>query len=107
MPDHSTVLSFQNVSVSYRRETILEGINLNIPGGKITAVIGPNGCGKTTLLQSLIGGSTVSHGQILLNGEDFLALSPKERARRLAFLPQVRTTIPALPVKTLVEHGRF
>ena len=45
--------------------------------------------------------------QIFLNGQDFLKISPKERAREVSLLPQVRTIIPAIPVKMLVEHGRF
>ncbi len=101
------MLSFRDVTVAYQHQTILEHINVDFPKGKITAFIGPNGCGKTTLLQSLIGGSRVVSGTITLDGEDFLSRTPKERARSLAFLPQVRTIIPTLPVKTLVEHGRF
>lgn len=101
------MLEYRSVSVSCQRTPILKDISLSFPEGKITTIIGPNGCGKTTLLQCLNGVSRVTSGKILLNGADFLKFSPKERARQLSFLPQVRTVIPTLPVKTLVEHGRF
>lgn len=101
------MLEFQNVSVSCQRTLLLEDISVAFPKGAITTIIGPNGCGKTTLLQCLNGASKVTQGSILLDGEDFLALSMHERALRLSFLPQVRTIIPSLPVRTLVEHGRF
>ncbi len=101
------MLEYRHVSVSCRRTPILKDVSLSFPTGKITTLIGPNGCGKTTLLQCLNGMSTVTSGKILLDGVDYLKLSPRERAQRLSFLPQVRTLIPSLPVKTLVEHGRF
>ncbi|MDE6204223.1 MAG: ABC transporter ATP-binding protein [Lachnospiraceae bacterium] len=101
------MLEYRHVSVSCQRTPILQDISISFPEGKITALIGPNGCGKTTLLQCLNGVSHVTEGNIYLKGKDYLKLSPKERARNLAFLPQVRTVIPSLPVKTLVEHGRF
>lgn len=101
------MLEFQHVSVSSQRVPILDDISVSFPKGAITTVIGPNGCGKTTLLQCLNGSSKVTKGSILLEGKDYLGLSMHERATRLSFLPQVRTIIPSLPVKTLVEHGRF
>lgn len=101
------MLEFRHVSASCGHTSILEDISAGFPTGRITTIVGPNGCGKTTLLQCLNGSSKVTSGSILIDGEDYLALPPKSRAQRLSFLPQVRTIIPALPVKVLVEHGRF
>lgn len=101
------MLEFEHVSVSCQRVPILSDISVSFPQGGITTIVGPNGCGKTTLLQCLNGASKVTGGRIRLEGEDYLGLSPRERAVRLSFLPQVRTIIPAIPVQTLVEHGRF
>lgn len=101
------MLEYRHISVSCQRTPILEDISVLFPKGAITSVIGPNGCGKTTLLQCLNGVSHVTEGQILLNEVDYLKLPLKERAKKIAFLPQVRTIIPSIPVKTLVEHGRF
>lgn len=101
------MLEFRHVNVSCGLDPILNDISATFQSGEITTVIGPNGCGKTTLLQCLNGSSKVTSGSIRLNDTDYLAMPLKERARRLSFLPQVRTIIPALPVRTLVEHGRF
>ena len=101
------MLEFCHVDVSCGVVPILNDISAVFQTGEITTVIGPNGCGKTTLLQCLNGSSKVTSGSIRLNDMDYLAMPLKERARRLSFLPQVRTIIPALPVRTLVEHGRF
>ena len=101
------MLEFRNVSVSCQHTPILNDISLTFRDGEITTILGPNGCGKTTLIQCLNGASTVTAGQIFLNERDFLKISPKERAREVSLLPQVRTIIPAIPVRMLVEHGRF
>lgn len=101
------MLEFRNVSVSCGRTPILSSLSVSFPKGCITALIGPNGCGKTTLLQCLNGMSTVTSGEIFLDGLNYLQLPLKERARRISFLPQVRTVIPSIPARMLVEHGRF
>lgn len=101
------MLEFFHVNISCGTASILKDISVKFKEGEITTIIGPNGCGKTTLLQSLNGSAKVTSGSVLLDDLDYLAMPLKERARRLSFLPQVRTIIPALPVRTLVEHGRF
>ena len=101
------MLKFEHACIGYGKETILTDINTEFQKGEITVVLGPNGCGKSTLLQSLVGASTLQKGHILLEDREYSALSSNDRAKRLAFLPQTRTHIPALPVHTLVEHGRF
>ncbi len=101
------MLRFDHIDVSYHKAPILSDISLTIPTGKITTIIGSNGCGKTTLLSTLNGTSKVTTGAIYLDDTNLLTLKTKERAKKIAFLPQVRQTIPTLPVRTLVEHGRF
>lgn len=101
------MLEFCHVDARCGNTPVLSDISVCFQKGKITTIIGPNGCGKTTLLQCLNGSSKVTAGTIRLDGTDYLSMSPRQRALRLSFLPQVRTIIPALPVRTLVEHGRF
>ena len=101
------MLSYKHVSVSVSGTHILEDISIDFNDGNITTIVGPNGCGKTTLLSCLNSSAKVTSGNICINGIDFLKLPLKERAREVAFLPQIRTVIPVLPVRTLVEHGRF
>jgi len=59
------MLRFDNLNVSYRHEEILHGITEQIPTGCITTILGPNGCGKTTLISSINGSSDVTGGRIL------------------------------------------
>lgn len=101
------MLSFKHVDVSVSGTHILKDINVDFNDGEITTVIGPNGCGKTTLLSCLNSSAKVTSGNIMLDDINLLSLPLKERAKKIAFLPQVRTIIPTLPVRTLVEHGRF
>ena len=101
------MLNFDNVSIAYNKELIIDNLSLDIPTGEITTIVGPNGCGKTTLISSLIASSDLKKGRILLDEIDITTMSSKERACHIAYLPQIRHIIPSLPVKTLVEHGRF
>jgi len=101
------MLEYKLVDVSVSKTPILREVSAQFEKGKITAIIGPNGCGKTTLLQTLNGMSTVTSGKIFLDGEDFLKLPQRQRARRLSFMPQFRESAPNISVTGLVEHGRF
>lgn len=101
------MLRYENVTLSCDRTLILENISVDFPANAITTIIGPNGSGKTTLLQTLNGSTTVNSGKIYLDDQDYLSMAPRTRAQMLSFLPQVRSSLPTIPVKTLVEHGRF
>jgi len=101
------MLEFKNVCVSVGKTPILQNINVKFESEKITSIIGPNGCGKTTLLQTLNGISTVTDGDILIDDENYIKLPIRERAKRLSFMSQYRESAPNIPVKVLVEHGRF
>lgn len=101
------MLEFKNVDVSVSKTPILKNLSVCFEEGKITSIIGPNGCGKTTLLQTLIGVSSITSGDIIVDGKAFRNLQARERARLLSFLPQFRESAPCISVNTLVEHGRF
>ncbi len=80
-------------------EAILHGVDLRVAAGEVHAVMGPNGCGKSTLAHVLAGrrGYTVTAGRALLDGRDLLALSPFERARAGLFLAmQYPTEVPGV-----------
>ena len=100
------MIEIKDLSAGYPGKTVLQNIHATIPEGKITAILGPNGCGKSTLLKALCGILPTQSGQVLLHGEDLLALSPKLRARKLSYLAQSRQ-IPDISVGKLVLHGRF
>lgn len=101
------MLEFKNVDVSISKVPILNDISVSFERGKITSIIGPNGCGKTTLLQTINGVSQVTNGTVLLDGEKFFDIPLKERAKRISFMAQFRGSAPNISVKGLVEHGRF
>lgn len=100
-------LSAENLRFSFGGADVLQDLSAAFSPGRLTAVLGPNGCGKTTLLRCLCGLIKPQSGRILLDGGTPLtALSRKALARRISFLPQVRA-VPDITVEALVSHGRF
>ena len=94
------------LSAGYPKKPVLQNISLSIPRGKVTALLGPNCCGKTTFLKALCGILPADSGKVLLDGTDLLSLPSKERAQKIAYLAQSRQ-IPEITVERLVLHGRF
>ena len=99
------MLEIKNLSAGYPGTPVLQDISLTLPEGAVTVIVGPNGCGKSTLLKALTGILPAS-GSVTLDGRELLSLSGRERARKVAFLPQNRQ-VPEITVKNLVLHGRF
>lgn len=100
------MIRVHDLHASYEGEEILHGIDASFPEGKISVLMGPNGCGKSTTLRSMLRLVPHSSGTIELNGTPLSALSPQELAKKIAYLPQSRG-VPDIAVKTLVMHGRF
>ncbi|QYJ06414.1 ABC transporter ATP-binding protein [Qipengyuania flava] len=96
-------LSTDRLTVAER----LSGVSLSLEPGRITAICGPNGAGKSTLLEALAGLLPPASGSVLLTGEALAALEPKERAKRLGYLPQAHEIAWDVPVRSLVELGRM
>lgn len=82
------MLEIKDLHVTAGDKEILKGINLTVNDGEIHAIMGPNGNGKSTLLQTIMGhpSYTVTKGEILYNGEDVLKMSVDERSRKGIFL---------------------
>lgn len=100
------MVEFSQVNAGYGSKPALEGVSFTAPKGKITSLIGPNGCGKTTLLKTACGLLEPMAGTVTIGGRGRKALGRKEWARLCALLPQVRE-VPALSVEALVAHGRY
>lgn len=70
---------------------ILKGVSFDVPHGSFMSVLGPNGVGKSTLFRCLLGSLGNYQGSILVNGDDIRALSSRQRARRIAYIPQTHS----------------
>ncbi|WP_363313613.1 ABC transporter ATP-binding protein [uncultured Brevundimonas sp.] len=83
---------------------VLDGADVQVEYGQLVALVGPNGAGKSTLIKAFAGVLDLDDGVVRLNGDDVRTLSPRERARRIAYLPQERRiawNLPAVEVAAL------
>lgn len=101
-----SLLSFRDVGFAYDKDIIFEKINLAIEPGDVLCLIGPNGCGKTTLLDCAIGALKVNRGTVIVNGRDMSAMNPRETAKVLAYVPQVHERAFPYTVLEIVLMGR-
>jgi len=103
MPD---ILELSHVTAGYGRTVILEDVTVSLPARAALAILGRNGVGKTTLMRTIAGHTTLHAGRILLEGEDVAAAPPWRRARRgVAYVPQEREIFPSLSVLENITVG--
>jgi iron complex transport system ATP-binding protein len=102
-----TNLSARQATIERGGAQILATINLNMSACDFVALIGPNGAGKTTLLRALAGLEPLSSGECRFDEIPISALSPRERARKIAYLPQLREVHWNIDVERLVSLGRY
>lgn len=102
--DH--IIEIKNGFFSYSDYPVFEDISLTVGKGEILCLFGPNGCGKTTLLDNLLGHLKLQSGSIIVNGEDIRSLDKAEIARRIAYVPQVHDKSFPFKVIDIVVMGR-
>jgi iron complex transport system ATP-binding protein len=100
-------LRVEHVSLKRRERALLDDVNLTLEPGQLLALLGPNGAGKTTLLRCLLGLATPSTGRVLLDGHAISGLSPRERAARVAWLPQHSQAAEELSALEVVMAARY
>ncbi|MGV9316427.1 ABC transporter ATP-binding protein [Streptomyces sp. NPDC003691] len=96
----------RGISTGYGGTRVVEDLSLSIEAGRITALVGPNACGKSTLLKSIARLLPVDGGSVLLDGADIHALPTREVARRLGILPQTPIAPESITAGDLVRRGR-
>lgn len=100
-------LRTEQLTIGYDDKTVITDLSVDIPDGRVTAIVGPNACGKSTLLRGLARLLKPSGGQVILDGADINSLHTKEVARRLGLLPQTSIAPEGITVADLVSRGRF
>jgi iron complex transport system ATP-binding protein len=100
-------LRLEQVRVARRGRTLLDRVSLSLEPGQLLALLGPNGAGKTTLLRCALGLVAPDEGRVLLGDEPLEALSPRQRAARLAWLPQHGARTEELSALDVVRSARY
>lgn len=103
---HSTSLVVSGLSAGYGETDILQGLDLAVPPGRITAIVGANACGKSTLLRAMSRLIQPRRGQVLLDGKSIHHLPSRQLARQLGLLPQSPIAPEGITVADLVSRGR-
>ena len=100
-------LRARGITVGYGQRTIISELDLDVPKGELTVIVGPNACGKSTLLRALARMLPLSGGVVELDGEAIGSRRPKEVARRLGLLPQNPVAPDGIVAEDLVGRGRY
>jgi iron complex transport system ATP-binding protein len=100
------ILRAEGVSLGYGGRRVVENLSLDLPPGRMTAILGPNGCGKSTLLRALARLIEPLAGRVTLDGADLGRENTRQLARQLAILPQAPLAPSGITVAELVGRGR-
>jgi iron complex transport system ATP-binding protein len=99
-------LAGRNLTIGYSDRVVGRGLDVALAQGEVLALLGPNGGGKTTLLKTLLGLLRPRAGEVALGERPLAALSMRERARMIAYVPQLHVPTFAFTVESLVLMGR-
>jgi len=101
------MLAVKDLSFKYKERPVLEDVDLEIRKGEVIGILGPNGCGKTTLLKLLNRNLHPQEGKVLLEGTDLEGMSKRRIARHIAVVPQSNEIRFAFTVRDIVSMGRM
>ena len=102
----SQILELDNIHFSYRDNPVLRGLHLDVREGEIMAVVGPNGSGKSTLLKVISGALKPLSGSVMWGNRDLVSISPRDRARLVAVVPQLPHIPETFTAQEIVLMGR-
>lgn len=100
------MIRYEALCAGYDGMETLHELTFEIPKNRITALIGPNGCGKSTLIKATAGIIRTMSGAIYLDGQAQSDIGRRDTATRIAYMPQSRPA-PSITVRQLVSHGRY
>lgn len=101
------MIKLSNITKFYEKKEVIKNLSLTIETGKITALVGENGAGKSTVLSMIARFMKASQGEIILDGKAITSIKDLEMAKKMAVLKQMNTTNVKLTIRELVELGRF
>lgn len=101
------MIELDSLTLALSGRTVIEAVSASVTPGRITAIIGANGAGKTSLIRALAGLLHPLHGEVRLDGSPIGALKSQDRARRIGYLPQNGQPAWAITVRELATLGRF
>ncbi|RCS61165.1 ABC transporter ATP-binding protein [Microbacterium sp. JB110] len=107
MAGRAARLQVESASIGYDKRLISQELSVSIPDESFTVIVGPNACGKSTLLRGLSRLLKPSAGEVVLDGADIHSYKAKEVARRLGLLPQTSIAPDGIGVADLVARGRY
>ncbi|MET4051792.1 iron complex transport system ATP-binding protein [Frigoribacterium sp. PvP054] len=100
-------LSARRAHLAYDRRTVSEAVDADVREGSFTVIVGPNACGKSTLLRAFARLLKPRSGSVLLDGRELAGVPAKEAARIVGLLPQTSTAPDGITVAELVARGRY
>lgn len=104
--DDKIVVSIQNASFSYEKYTVFSNVNLNLYKGELLFLMGRNGCGKSTLIDSILGIHKINQGRISIRDKSVYSYAPADMAKEMAYVPQVHSRSFPYKVWQVVLMGR-
>ncbi|WP_447867285.1 ATP-binding cassette domain-containing protein [Rahnella bonaserana] len=105
--EHTSPLYAEDLTLGYDKKVVARELSVSIPQGKLTVIIGPNACGKSTLLRTLSRLMQPQSGAVFLDGRLIGDYGTREVAKRLGLLPQSSTAPGDISVADLVARGRY
>ncbi|MCI7223551.1 MAG: ABC transporter ATP-binding protein [Fusobacterium gastrosuis] len=101
------IIEIKNLNFSYKDKQVLKNISLNIEKTKITGIIGPNGCGKSTLAKNIIKYLVGSYEYVKVDGRDLREISFKDLAKLISYIPQKINIVNNISVFDFILLGRY
>lgn len=101
------MLKINKLKLGYDHKIIVDNVSFNVEKNSITTIIGPNGCGKSTILKALSKNKKPTYGQVLLETKDINKISPKILAKKMSILPQSPKVPDDFTTRDLVGYGRY